>query len=421
MKELNKLFSKEDFELTNSEMEANDQLMPMARKFKLEKELEKVMNWKEQGKTKEEVLKIMDKKILVVSDIDKIYSIVDEDTQSQEELKKEPITEIENVLNNEEGFQQERGMEENNSVEQVKNLREEELLIEEQNKEVENDKKTRRKVIKDEDLIDFEGQPFNMYNEEKEKEMIESIRVNGIIQDLVVRPIYKIDGIQKYQILSGHNRRNCGRKAGLKEFNCIVIYELNDDEAKLYLVETNLATRDKILPTEKARALQIKKDCYERQKIDEKLKEVIIEENGGSEDIWNKIKENEKMSMGNIQRYLRINYLNPKLQDCVDNNRINLKTAEQLSFLNRTEQKQVAKMLEENEKLKISEAQAKKLKKKSQEDKLMNEDIRKELIKEKKEESYITIKFNIEELSVLDIDLGNKEEIKEKILELIDK
>lgn len=109
-------------------------------------------------------------------------------------------------------------------------------------------------LIEDSKLEDYPNQPFKLYDKEKRNEMIESIRISGIMQPLIVRPIDN----GKYQILAGHNRRSCARELGITKYLCIIKKNLTDDEAKIYLIDTNLCTRDKISPMERARAYKIK-------------------------------------------------------------------------------------------------------------------------------------------------------------------
>lgn len=109
-------------------------------------------------------------------------------------------------------------------------------------------------LIEDSKLEDYPNQPFKLYDKEKRNEMIESIRISGIMQPLIVRPIDN----GKYQILAGHNRRSCARELGITKYPCIIKKNLTDDEAKIYLIDTNLCTRDKISPMERARAYKIK-------------------------------------------------------------------------------------------------------------------------------------------------------------------
>ena len=125
------------------------------------------------------------------------------------------------------------------------------------------------------------------------------------------------------------------------------------------------------------------------------------------------MKENS-MSNGNIQRYLRINYLNKELQEAVDDNRIPLKVAEQLSFLEMEEQNIVSNILKDKD-AKISEMQAKKIKQESEKEKLTKEKIE-DLVINKKLSNKITISFEEQELESFFDNLKDKMAIKNSIL-----
>ena len=247
--------------------------------------LEIVKQWKREGKTKEEALEMMDKQILLESDIDKIYA--------DNEIAPE-------------------------------NANQHNLLF-----------------LKDEELIDYENQPFRTDNEEDNRLLEDSIRVNGIIEPIIVRTYQG-----KYQILSGHRRRKCGRNVGLTKFPCY-IREKTDDEAKLYLVDTNLTSRAIIKPTERAKAYLLKKEALKNQKLKEKVENDILNDTPEKLNTRKALMKENSMSNGNIQRYLRINYLNKELQEAVDDNRIPLKVAEQLSFLEMEERNIVSNILKD--------------------------------------------------------------------------
>ena len=399
-----------------------NQTIPMFRNRFLNQKLEEVKKWKEEGKSKEEVLNLIDRKILTDEDVEEIYKenslvnqTVEKNNNSEDLFENQNKDETVEEKNEEEEIEvpiestgsleeesieneeiKDNDTEENNNI---FNLEEKEFdkivdkTLDEYrtNEQKENGIKEEYKDIPDEDLIDFEDQPFKLYNEEKKEEMIRSIKLNGIIQPLIVRPIDN----GKYQILSGHNRRICGREAGLKVFPCKIKYDLTDDEAKLYLVDTNLATRDEISPMEKARALKIRKETYKNEKIKAKIESGIKEEIDENVDVRKKIQEIENMSSGNLQRYLRLNYLDKTLQDLVDNGKVALKVAENLSYLPKDKQKIIGNLIEKDD-VKVSENQAVKLKK--------EEDLNKEKIlemlsqKTQEENTTITIKFEKEEL-----------------------
>lgn len=390
-----------------------NQTIPMFRNRFLNQKLEEVKKWKEEGKSKEEVLNLIDRKILTDEDVDEIYNDgnlnnnqnISETTlvQNIQNETTENITEdSKEETNNQEEVEEKNTIEEDTEDENHKNIfgieeKEFDKIVDKTldeyrtNEQKENGIKEEYKNIPDEDLVDFEDQPFKLYNEEKKEEMIRSIKLNGIIQPLIVRKLEN----GKYQILSGHNRRICGREAGLKVFPCKIKYDLTDDEAKLYLVDTNLATRDEISPMERARALKIRKETYRNEKIKAKIESGIKEDNVEDIDVRKKIQEIENMSNGNLQRYLRLNYLDKSLQDLVDNRKVSLKVAENLSYLNKDKQRIIGNLIEK-ENVKISESQAVKLKK--------EEDLNKDKIVEmlskkvKEENTTITIKFEKEEL-----------------------
>lgn len=336
--------------------EKNPSVSRIIREEKLDEVLEIVKQWKREGKTKEEVLEIMDRQVLIDSDIDEIYA--------EDETIEEPTKERDN----------------------------QDYLI----------------FLKDEELIDYENQPFRTDNEEDNKELEDSIILNGIIEPIIVRPYQG-----KYQILSGHRRRKCGKKVGLLEFPCYV-REKTDDEAKLYLVDTNLISREKIKPTERAKAYLLKKEALKNQKLKEKVDNDILNDTSEKLNTREALMKENSMSNGNIQRYLRINYLNKELQEAVDDNRIPLKVAEQLSFLEMEEQNIVSNILKDKD-AKISEMQAKKIKQESEKEKLTKEKIE-DLVINKKLSNKITISFEEQELESFFDNLKDKMAIKNSIL-----
>lgn len=230
---------------------------------------------------------------------------------------------------------------------------------EETQKQVKPTKETKimATIIEDSKLEDYPNQPFKLYDEDKKKEMIESIRINGIMQPLIVRPIK--DG--KYQILAGHNRRRCARELGINKYPCIIKENLTDDEAKIYLIDTNLCTRDKISPMERARAYKIKYDTYKKRNIKSSMFEEVKKDNVGA---LSTLMKEEKTSNASIQRYLRLTYLIPVLQDFADKGKLSLTVGEKLSFLPNEEQKFVAEIIKDN--IKINDNMAQKIRKESE-------------------------------------------------------
>lgn len=347
----------------------NEVLMNHYKKQEIKKAKERLA----QKKTKAEILKLADERFITADEIKEAlgFEFIEDP---------EPVKEQEHVVD---------------EVDYV--------IEDEDNQEVakyEKEENITATLIEDSELEDYPNQPFKLYDKEKRNEMIESIRINGIMQPLIVRPIDN----GKYQILAGHNRRSCARELGITKYPCIIKKNLTDDEAKIYLIDTNLCTRDKISPMERARAYKIKYDTYKKRNINTSMFEEIKKDNEGA---LNTLIKEEKTSAGSIQRYLRLMYLIPSLQDLVDKGKISLTVGEKLSFLPNEEQKFVAEIIKDN--VKINDGMAQKIRKESERNKredyynfLMKEDIL-DLIKSKKkskedEQDYVCVKFYRDEI-----------------------
>ena len=111
------------------------------------------------------------------------------------------------------------------------------------------------------DLYSFKDHPFRQYTEEKMDEMVESVREHGVITPILVRPRKDCDG---YEIISGHNRVEACRRAGIETIPA-TIRDLDDDTAIILMVDSNLKQREKLLPTEKAKAYKMKLEALKRQ------------------------------------------------------------------------------------------------------------------------------------------------------------
>ena len=111
-----------------------------------------------------------------------------------------------------------------------------------------------------ESLIPFKDHPFREYPEEKMQEMVESVTEHGILMPILVRPI---DSGEGYEIISGHNRVEACIRAGIKKIPA-TIREMDDDTGVILMVDSNLRQRDKLLPSEKARAYQMKMEAIKR-------------------------------------------------------------------------------------------------------------------------------------------------------------
>ena len=192
-------------------------------------------------------------------------------------------------------------------------------------------------------LENYHDHPFTLYTGKRLEDMVDSIRENGILNPIIV--LKKEDGA--YEILSGHNRVNAARLADLKTVPCIVKENLSEEEAYTYVIETNLMQRSfsDLLPTEKALVLKIR---YEKiasqgkrndlQKEINNLEQGIIEKESKAEDKTDSRKSLGKeyhLSGASIARYLRLNELSDSWKQDVDNEKIGLTMAVELSYLSK--------------------------------------------------------------------------------------
>lgn len=175
-----------------------------------------------------------------------------------------------------------------------------------------------------EKLRPFAGHPFKVRDDDEMNTLIESIQTQGVLSPLIVRPIENTD---EYEVISGHRRLYAAQKAGITEVPAL-IYALDRDAAAIAVVDSNLH-REYILPSEKAFAYKLKMDALRHQGISrqpgEKLSVAQISEAGTD-------------SERQIHRYIRLTELTPELLTLVDDGRISLTPAVEISYLSQEEQ-----------------------------------------------------------------------------------
>lgn len=174
-------------------------------------------------------------------------------------------------------------------------------------------------------LIPFVNHPFHERNGMEQEELTDSIKANGLLEPLIVRPFS--DG--KYEIISGHRRVNACKELGIQTVPAIV-KGLNKDEAIIAMVDANLQ-REYLLPSEKAFAYKMKLEAVKHQGKTTSRQFV------GKYESADLISDNE--SGRQIQRYIRLTYLIPELLKMVDENKIAFTPAVELSYLPENEQK----------------------------------------------------------------------------------
>ena len=181
------------------------------------------------------------------------------------------------------------------------------------------------------EISDFPSHPFKVRMDESMTKMVESVQERGVLSPVLVRPMP--DGC--YQMVSGHRRKMASELAGRETVPCIV-RELTDDEAILIMVDSNLQ-RETILPSERAFAYKMKLDAMKRQGFRTDLTSVPLGQKLGqtSREV---LAEKSPDSNTQIQRYIRLTYLSPDLLDMVDEGKIALRPAVELSYLTESEQ-----------------------------------------------------------------------------------
>lgn len=186
-------------------------------------------------------------------------------------------------------------------------------------------------------------QPFRMYTSDKMKELMESIKVNGLLQPILVWD----KGDNGYEILAGHNRAKACRDLGMATVKSIPLRGLTQEQASLVVTDTNLYQRAELLPSERTAAYQMQKDALKRLGIRNAI-EAVAEQYG----------ENRKT----ISRYLSLGSLHSELMESVDEGKINVNAGAVLSAISKEGQEELADFLARNPKSKITEAMAASLK-----------------------------------------------------------
>lgn len=192
----------------------------------------------------------------------------------------------------------------------------------------------------------FKDHPFRLYEGERLDDMVQSVRDHGILNPVIVRKVYG-----GYEMLAGHNRMNAAQIAGMKEVPAIVKTDLSDEEAYVYVIETNVIQRSftDLAPSEKAAVLSAR---YEKVISQGRRNDILreIEEIGTcGHDVHKSrsrdgIGEEYGMTGRNIARYMRVDKLIRPFKDRLDARDMTLTAAVELSYLSEDEQEAVAKL-----------------------------------------------------------------------------
>ena len=273
--------------------------------------------------------------------------------------------------------------------------------------------------IKISEIDNFPNHPFKVIDNEEMKLMSKSIKDNGILVPVLVRK--KDDG--RYEMISGHRRKFASQLAGLEKIPCIV-RELSNDEATIIMVDSNMQ-REKILPSEKAFAYKMKLDAMRRQTGRPGKNDVPVGQNLIGKTSREILAEEVGESATNIQRYIRLTYLIPKLLEYADNEIIKdkekpsiaLRPAVEISYLTKEEQGHLLDYIEFNQ-VTPSLSQAIRLKEMSQDSKFTVEDME-DLLDESKPNQTPALKVSMNKLK-LPSSLRNDREREEYIIKAVE-
>lgn len=191
-------------------------------------------------------------------------------------------------------------------------------------------------------ISSFKGHPFKVVDDEKMQELVESIKTNGVLSPVLIRPT----GMDTYEMISGHRRLHAAQLAGLTAIPSI-IREMTDDESVIAMVDANIQ-REELLPSEKAWAFKMKLDAIKHQV---ERADLTCAQNGHkcdgmkSRDI---VAESAGVSKNQVSRYIRLTELIPDILEYVDKKRIQFTSAVEISYLDKEIQKWLFEYIRDN-------------------------------------------------------------------------
>ena len=243
------------------------------------------------------------------------------------------------------------------------------------------------------EISDFPNHPFKVRMDEEMQQMAESVKEHGVLVPALVRE--KPGG--GYEMVAGHRRKRAAELAELPEIPCIV-RNLTDDEAIIVMVDSNLQ-REKILPSEKAFAYKMRLEAMERKQgqRNDLTSANDLQKLAKRQTSRDKVAEKAGKSHETIRLYIRLTYLLPEILDMVDDGKIALRPAVELSYLAEQEQHFLLDTMF-SEDCTPSHAQAIKMRKFSQEGKL-NPDVILSIMQEEKPNQKEQIKIPKERIS----------------------
>lgn len=260
------------------------------------------------------------------------------------------------------------------------------------------------------ELHSFKNHPFKVKDDDSMMETAQSIKEYGVLVPAIARP----DPNGGYELVAGHRRHRASELAG-KETMPVIIRDLEDDAATIIMVDSNLQ-REELLPSERAFAYKMKLDAIKHQGTRTDLTSVQVEQKLSARD--RVAKEAGEKSGLQVMRYIRLTHLIPELLDMVDNKKIALNPAYELSFLKKEEQIDLLDAID-SEQSTPSLSQAQRFKKLSQEGKL-TVDIMRVVLSEEKKSQEGKLVFEVKSVEKYFPSSYTTKNMQEKIIQLLE-
>ena len=267
------------------------------------------------------------------------------------------------------------------------------------------------------ELHPFPDHPFKVRDDEAMQETAESIRQYGVLVPAIVRP--REDG--GYEIIAGHRRKHGSELAGLQNLPCIV-REMDDDTATILMVDSNIQ-RENILPSERAQAYKMKLEAIRRKagrpaKTEEKADENNSPQVAANFRADDTVAKDAGISGDTVRRYIRLTELSPELQQMVDEKKIGMTPAVEISYLKPEEQQMLLTAID-SEQATPSLSQAQRMKKLSRDGKLNDDTMLDIMMEQKKPEGYNVV-LSADKLRKYFPRSYTPQKIEETILKLLD-
>ena len=231
------------------------------------------------------------------------------------------------------------------------------------------------------ELHPFPNHPFGVRDDDTMQQTVESIREYGVLVPAIARP--RENG--GYELIAGHRRKHACEMAGLQTMP-VIVRDIDRNAAVIIMVDSNLQ-RENILPSEKAKAYKMKLEALKRQAGRPSRNSVQVGQNFEGKTSRQQIAENSPDSATQIQRYIRLTELEPELQKMVDEGKIAMTPAVEISYLKPEEQKLLIETID-SEQATPSLSQAQRMKKLSQEGKLSDDTMLGIMTEQKKPETW---------------------------------